>query len=95
MTVLKASVPDLREAIAEAFSDVLPTPKAEFVLQIEDSSWGAGVFVDMSETDAIPDRAILKVLLVTQIKPSLEDTVKDNEAINQSVSDSLSSTSEV
>jgi hypothetical protein len=56
----------LTESVKSTFQDVLPGQS--FFLQIKSEDWG-GVFLDLLPEDRIPDKSVIKAVLV---KPATE-----------------------
>ena len=58
----------LKQAIVESFRDVLNTTE-DLLVQVKSEEWG-GEFVDVLDSDSIPDKSIIKAR-VTTIEVSL------------------------
>ena len=64
---------ELKQAVVESFRDVLSTTDIkDLLLQIKSEEWG-GEFVDVLDTDAIPDKSIIKAR-VTTVEVAIHDS---------------------
>ena len=56
---------DFKQAVVESFQDVLSTTDVnDLLVQVMSEEWG-GEFVDVLDSDSIPDKSILKVRVIT------------------------------
>ena len=56
---------ELKQAVVESFQDVLNTADLnDLLVQVKSEEWG-GEFVDVLDSDSIPDKSIIKIRAIT------------------------------